>query len=189
MKLESLRLLNNKSVIELFEKILKKYSSCKLKDSLVILQCSKLKPYSKSYSHKFYRRAIKLGTGYDPIDDYERCPISVVVLSSLIGPVPYEFENEKIVRNYQLSVNKLPNRIYREVKDILVNRFVKFLEKYGKKFKYIIALVKNKYYDVMKSVNDIYTEKEIEILPKNRSLHIIREAWCELKVRLGEIYL
>ncbi|MHA1268928.1 MAG: DUF5591 domain-containing protein [Candidatus Helarchaeota archaeon] len=170
-----------------FQKILNEYSRYRKKKILILFQCSKTKPYSKSNSHRFFRKAVKLGTGFDPVNDYNKCPVSVVVISSLIGPVPYEFEDEMIAKNYQISINRIPNYQYQEIKEILIERVLKFLKKYGNYFKIIYALVKNNYLDIVETVNKRYKHKNIEILPKNQSLHIIREAWVELKDELNSI--
>ena len=171
-------------VVNYFSSILENFQP-KKKKILLFVQCSKQKPYSDSLSHGYIRRAISQVTGYDPYDFPEKNPIQIVVISSLVGPVPSQFETDPIPSNYDLSVNKISNQEFEIIKPILVERIIKFIKKFKKNYENIVFFVKNNYRElceaVLKKMNSSY-----KIIPK-KDLHMIREAWIELKFVLLNI--
>lgn len=174
---------NDSEVKEYFQFILENYEP--KKKILLLVQCSKIKPYSESISHSYIRKAISELTGYDPKDNPEKNPLEIIVISSLIGPVPYEFEKDYIPTHYNLSVNKINNSQFEEIKPILVQRLFKFLVKVRESYDHIIFFVKNKYRILAQEVIK-KSKMQIPILP-TRDLHMIREAWIELKFYLLKI--
>ena len=174
----------NDKVSEYFESILEKFIPVK-KHILLFVQCSKIKPYSSSLSHGYIRKSIYELTGYDPIKSPQKVPIQIIVISSLIGPVPYEFENDEIPSNYNLSVNKITKNQFDEIKPVLIKRISEFISRIQQNYTHIVFFVKNNYRIICEEVNKLHDSKYI-ILPK-RDLHMIREAWVELKFTLLEL--
>ena len=58
---------------------------------------------------------------------FTNVPIQIIVISSLIGPVPYEFEHDEIPINYNLSVNKITKDQFNDIKPILIKRISGFI--------------------------------------------------------------
>lgn len=88
------------------EYVLKKYTPSPKKRLLLILPCSKAKPYSLSPSYlSLYRPLIYLFLGRDIRDD--KCPIDVIAMSGMIGSVPLELEEYSPAPNYDFSLNAI----------------------------------------------------------------------------------
>lgn len=172
------------AIQEYFLLILEKFVPTK-KKILLFIQCSKIKPYSNSISHKYIRKAIEDAIGYDPYLFPENCQIQIVVISSLIGPVPYEFDIDYIPSHYNLSVNKITKNQFEEIKPILVERISKFLLKFKDYYEKIIFFVKNNYKIVCEECIE-RTKLKSTILPKKK-LHMTREAWIELKSTISKL--
>jgi len=173
-----------KEIQEYFESILKNFIPTK-KKILLFVQCSKIKPYSNSPSHKYIRKAITELTGFDPYDFPEKNPIQIIVISSLIGPVPYENESDYIPSHYNLSVNKITKAQFREIEPVLIDRISNFLLKINSNYEKIIFFVKNNYRIICEKVRG-NTNIDFIILP-SLELHMIREAWVELKYTLLDL--
>ncbi len=173
-----------KEIQDYFESILKNFVPIK-KKILLFVQCSKIKPYSNSPSHKYIRKAITELTGFDPYDFPEKNPIQIIVISSLIGPVPYENESDYIPSHYNLSVNKINREQFKEIEPILIGRISKFLLKIKNNYEDIIFFVKNNYRIICEEVKE-KTKIDFIISP-SIELHMIREAWIELKYKLLEL--
>ena len=177
---------------DVFSEEIEKYYKCilrkfkpKKKKILLFVQCSKIKPYSNSPSHKYIRKAITELTGFDPYDFPEKNPIQIIVISSLIGPVPYENESDYIPSHYNLSVNRIAKEQFREIEPILVNRISNFLLKIKDNYQDIIFFVKNNYRTICEKVRK---DTNINfIISPSPELHMIREAWIELKYKLLEL--
>jgi 7-cyano-7-deazaguanine tRNA-ribosyltransferase len=87
---------------------------------LLIIPCSKGKPYSSSRSHRFLTERLGEVLGN------QTQLIHKVILSGLYGPVPEECENEEPVKNYDFQL-----QYYNRSQINLVSKRVKdFLEKY-----------------------------------------------------------
>jgi len=173
-----------KEIQDYFESILRNFIPIQ-KKILLFVQCSKIKPYSNSPSHKYIRKAITELTGFDPYDFPEKNPIQIIVISSLIGPVPYENESDYIPSHYNLSVNKLSKVQFKEIEPILIERISNFLSKISDNYDEIIFFVKNNYRIICEKVKK-NTNINFMILPSSE-LHMIREAWIELKYTLLEL--
>ncbi len=169
---------NKKEVQDYYKSILNDFKPNK-KKILLFVQCSKIKPYSNSPSHKYIRKAIKELTGYDPSEFPEKNPIQIIVISSLIGPVPYERETDYIPSHYNFSVNKITKDQYHVIEPILINRISKFLIKIKDNYENIIFFVKNNYRTICEKVRE-ETKGDFIIIP-GKDLHMIREGWVELK--------
>ena len=173
-----------KEIQDYFESILENFIPIK-KKILLFVQCSKIKPYSNSPSHKYIRKAITELTGFDPYDFPEKNPIQIIVISSLIGPVPYENESDYIPSHYNLSVNKITRDQFKEIEPILVDRISNFLLKIKDNYEDIIFFVKNNYRTICEKVRK---DTNIDfIISPSPELHMIREAWIELKYKLLEL--
>ncbi len=171
--------------VENYYKFILRNFKPKKKKILLFIQCSKVKPYSNSPSHKYIRKAITELTGFDPYDFPEKNPIQIIVISSLIGPVPYENESDYIPSHYNLSVNKITKEQFKEIEPILIARISKFLLKVKDNYKFIIFFVKNNYRIICEKVRE---ENNINfIISPSLELHMIREAWIELKYKLLEL--
>jgi predicted RNA-binding protein len=99
------------------------------KPILLIIPCSREKPYSESHSHKYLSTQLE-----ESIPNWQD-KIDKVTLSGLYGPVPYECEEERPVLEYdfRLTTNN-KNQI-----EECTNRLVQFLERYGKHYEQCIA--------------------------------------------------
>lgn len=94
----------------------------------LFLPCSKEKPYSKSRTHEIIMKKIK-ESGID------HSKIHKITISGNYGPVPEEFENEEEILHY----NYLLNSNSKKRITLLVNRTVKYLEKHGSQYEYIVG--------------------------------------------------
>ena len=169
---------NKKEIQDYYKSILKDFKPNK-KKILLFVQCSKVKPYSNSPSHRYIRKAIKELTGYDPYEFPEKNPIQIIVISSLIGPVPYERETDFIPSHYNFSVNRITKDQYNVIEPILINRISKFLLKIKDNYEHIIFFAKNNYRTICEKVRE-ETKVDFIITPR-KDLHMIREGWVELK--------
>ncbi|MHC4563015.1 MAG: DUF5591 domain-containing protein, partial [Planctomycetota bacterium] len=86
--------LNSELVRRFNDFVINRYTPPADKKHLVFFQCSVRRPFSTSPSQASMRRAVQMATGCDPAQrhDFDKCPVHVVVLASLIGPVPYDLE-------------------------------------------------------------------------------------------------
>lgn len=99
------------------------------KPILLIIPCSREKPYSESHSHRHLSAYLE-----------ERIPnwqdvIDKVTLSGLYGPVPHECEKEKPILEYdfRLTINNQG-----QVEEC-TNRLVTYLKRHGKLYEHCIA--------------------------------------------------
>lgn len=87
---------------------------------LLVIPCSKGKPYSSSRSHKFLTQRLGEALGN------QTKLIHKVILSGLYGPVPEECENEEPVKKYNFQLQYYN----RSQIDLVSKRVIDFLEKY-----------------------------------------------------------
>lgn len=122
---------------------------------LLIIPCSKGKPYSESRTHQFMTQMLE-----DALGESARF-IHKVILSGLYGPVPQEYENEEPVRTYDFQLQPFnKNQI-----ELLVNRVVGFLEEYGGRYRLCLGYATSKAYrDVLEQVAK--QNQEFLVLPK-----------------------
>lgn len=100
------------------------------KDILLLLPCSKDKPYKTARSHQAIRSAVP--------DRH----VHVVTISGLYGPVPEELEEqpEVLLYDYVLSPEA------KEQGDEITRRITQFLKRYGTHYKFIVAYVTGRAY-------------------------------------------
>ena len=139
----------SKPVIDFFNYIMAEYQPPEDRDMLVIFQCSVSRPYSKSPSHSSMRKAIRLATGKDPKDEDCRC--HVVVLSSVIGPVPYDMENVYPATESGGGVKHMRPEQYRIALPVLAERMAAYLRKWHERYKVITTFTHSRYGDVMQA--------------------------------------
>ena len=119
--------IDSQSVLAFYNYIISEYKPPRDKRFLVFLQCSVRRPFSSSPSHASMRRAISVATGYDPSEDFESCPVHVVVLASKIGPVPYELEDVYPANVRGGGVKHFDSTYYARVKPILAERMAQYI--------------------------------------------------------------
>ena len=116
---------------------------------LVLLQCSVHRPFSKSPSHAFFRRAIATATGFDPAWQYRECPAHVVVMASRIGPVPYELENVYPANVSGGGVKHFSDDLYAAVEPVLARRMAEYLQRHAGRYEHVAAFGDRRYAEVM----------------------------------------
>ena len=129
--------------------VLNEYHPPPGKRFLVFLQCSVRRPFSSSPSHASMRRAIWAATGYEPAEDFERCPVHVVVLASRIGPAPYEFEDCYPANVRGGGVKSFSPDDYGRVKPVLVERMAQYLVAHHDQYDQAAAFTEGRYAEVM----------------------------------------
>lgn len=101
------------------------------KEILVILPCTKDKPYKFSRSHEAIRSAL-----------YKDQRIHIVTISGLYGPVPEELEEEPEILEYDYM---LSSQAHKQA-DFIKDRLVSYLKRYGNSYRQIFAYVTAKAY-------------------------------------------
>ena len=130
--------------------VLNRYRPPEDKKFLVFFQCAVRRPFSSSPSQAFMRRAVSVATGLDPARDFRRCPVHVVVLASMIGPAPYEFEDTYPVNVRAGGVKHFSDQHYASAKPVLAQRMADYLLAHGKRYKRVAAFTQGRYADVMR---------------------------------------
>jgi DNA-binding Lrp family transcriptional regulator len=161
--------------------VLHEYRPPRDKRFLVFLQCSVRRPFSTAPSHAAMRRAIRVATGYDPSpsQDFQSCPVHVVVLASKIGPVPYELEDVYPANVRGSGVKHFDWLRYERVKPILAQRMAQYLLTFQEHYERITTFTEGRYAEVMKAARDIVTAQGGEnlgfpILPRIGGPSIVR---------------
>lgn len=133
------------------------------KSVLLIIPCSREKPYSESHSHKHLSAYLEKN-----IPDWQ-CYIDKVTLSGLYGPVPYEYEKDKAVLEYDF---RLTTDNYGQIEEC-TNRLLRFLERHGDHYEHCIAYgTSNAYRTVFDKTAKQYTRLKIfPEKPKSRRLN------------------
>ncbi|MGD8238020.1 MAG: DEAD/DEAH box helicase [Armatimonadota bacterium] len=153
-KREDVRI-DSKAVLDFCDHILTEYNPPPDKDMLVFFQCSVSRPYSKSPSHGSMRKSIRLATGHDPRDEFDDCRCHVVVLSSVIGPVPYEMENVYPADERGGGVKHMSPEQYAAARPILAERMAEYLKRWHDRYKVITTFTSGSYGDVMEAAKAI----------------------------------
>lgn len=142
--------------------VLTNYTPSQKRRFLLILPCSKAKPYSLSPSYlSLYRPLIYLFLGRD-IND-KKCPIDVLTISGIIGPVPLELEEYSPAPNYDFSLNSI----------IGVSESMKLFELLAQQISYYLNRIIGLYDEVYSLVENVYRTvielalKQIQIQDKN----------------------
>lgn len=99
---------------------------------LLLLPCSQTKPYSESRTHRVVFEATN--QWHDEIHK--------VSISGMYGPVPKEFENLSQVKSYEYVLTNVES----DRQQLIIDRLVSYLEKYGDKFDTIVGYATSKTY-------------------------------------------
>lgn len=99
------------------------------KKILLIIPCSREKPYSSSHTHKFLSTHLE-----EAIPDWQS-KIDKVTLSGLYGPVPVAYETKPPVLEYEFSL--VGNNLAQI--ELCTNRLVQFLQRHGHCYDQCIA--------------------------------------------------
>ncbi len=156
--------LTSKPVLDFYKYISTKYTPPPNKDMLVFFQCSVSRPYSKSPSHGSMRKAIRIATGHDPKNDFEDCRCHVVVLSSVIGPVPYDMETSYPADERGGGVKHMSPEQFRTAKPILAERMAEYIRRWHDRYKVITTFTSGRYGDVMEAAKAL-AGVEFPVLP------------------------
>ncbi len=138
---------------------------------LLILCCSYKKPYSLSPSHlSLYRPLTYLFVGRDIKD--KKCPIDVLAVSGMIGPVPLELEEYSPAPNYDFSLNAISNVAgATDLFHLLAQRISTYLNRVLGFYEKAYSIVSNTYKTVLElalkqmHMQNRKTLKKIQIFP------------------------
>ncbi|NCO42911.1 MAG: hypothetical protein COZ06_38930 [Armatimonadetes bacterium CG_4_10_14_3_um_filter_66_18] len=125
------------------------------KDMLVFFQCSVSRPYSKSPSHASMRKAVRLATGKDPREDFGDCRCHVVVLRSVIGPVPYEMDDTYPADEPGGGIKHMSPEQYAFAKPLLAEPLAAYLRKWHTRYRVITTFTHDGYGSVMEKAKDL----------------------------------
>jgi len=157
----------SKPVLDFFNYVIARYQPPPSKDMLVFLQCSVSRPYSKSPSHASMRKGIRLAVGKDPRADFDECRCHVVVLSSVIGPVPYELEDVYPADERGGGVKHMGPEEYDFARPILAERLAAYLRRWHDRYRVITTFTHDRYGSVMDSAKRI-AGLDFPVLPDAR---------------------
>jgi 7-cyano-7-deazaguanine tRNA-ribosyltransferase len=131
---------------------------------LLMIPCSKGKPYSDSLTHRFMIKRLKEAFGEDSRG------IHKVVLSGLYGPVPGEFENEDAVRRYNFQLKH-----YDQIQmELVIERVVSFLNCYGGEYELCVGYATSRAYrEVLIAASNRY--ERLVVLPENPKSRRLKE--------------
>lgn len=116
---------------EAFNIVQKTYQVPENKDRLLLLACSKAKPYRLSSTHQGIYRFLQ-----EQVEDrLEFC--HKVTISGLYGPVPLDFEDDEQILSYEYVLSSRAM----EQKRLLVDRLVTYLRKYLPHYRRVVAYV------------------------------------------------
>jgi predicted RNA-binding protein len=148
--------------------VLKNYTPSHKRRFLLILPCSKAKPYSLSPSYlSLYRPLIYLFLGRDIHD--KKCPVDVLTISGIIGPVPLELEEYSPAPNYDFSLNSIIGVVEsKNLFELLAQRIAEYLSRTFSLYNEVYSLVDNAYRIVIEQAFN-----QIQILDKSalKKLH------------------
>ncbi|MFX1465263.1 MAG: DUF5591 domain-containing protein [Promethearchaeota archaeon] len=147
---------------------------------LLILPCSKAKPYSLSPSYlSLYRPLIYLFLGRDIHD--KKCPVDILTISGIIGPVPLELEEYSPAPNYDFSLNSIIDvSESMNLFELLAQRTSEYLSRILSLYDEAYSLVNNAYGIVIElAIKQIQISDKID-LRKVRSLPIASSNLPEL---------
>jgi len=145
------------------------------KKHLVFFQCSVRRPFSTSPSQASMRRAVQMATGFDPAprNDFAQCPVHVVVLGRLIGPVPYDLEEVYPATVSFGGVGHFSPHDYAILRPILAERMAAYIKKNKRRYKSYATFTSGRYGEVMADAAEI-AGVEMAIFPDPHGLRVIR---------------
>lgn len=165
--------IDSQPALEFHNHVIHEYKPPKDKRFLVFLQCSVRRPFSSSPSHASMKRAISVATGYDPKEDFERCPVHVVVLASKIGPVPYELEEVYPANVRGGGVKHFDRATYARVKPILAERMAQYIVAHRDNYDHISTFTESRYGEVMEAAKGI-AGVDFRVLPVLNGPRVLR---------------
>jgi tRNA-guanine family transglycosylase len=115
--------------------VMKKNYRIGRKKFMILLPCTQRKPYCTSNWHKAIRRRFER-EGFEEID-YEK-----ITISGNYGPVPQSFEDEPKILEYDFHLHSSN----KERINLLAERTIAFLKKYGPKFGHVFGYCTSKAY-------------------------------------------
>ena len=167
--------LNSELVRRFNHFVINDYTPPKDKKLLVVFQCSVRRPFSTSPSQASMRRAVQMATGYDPAprNQFAECPVHVVVLASLIGPVPYDLEEVYPATVSFGGVGHFSGRDYKTVLPILAERMAAYIAANRRQYEHIATFTSGRYGEIMADAADI-AGVDIAIFPDPAGPRVIR---------------
>lgn len=149
---------------------------------LLIIPCSKGKPYSQSLTHRFIRQRLEEAFGE------ASQKIHRVVLSGLYGPVPDEFENEDPVRRYNFQLKHYDQKQM----ELVTDRVVSYLKLYGHEYELCVGYATSRAYrEVLVEASSQY--EYLAVLPEEPRSRRLKEFFRtknveELMETLGTVF-
>ena len=145
------------------------------KKHLVFFQCSVRRPFSTSPSQASMRRAVQMATGYDPAprNDFAKCPIHVVVLGSLIGPVPYDLEEVYPATVSFGGVGHFSDSDYSIVRPILAERMAAYITANKRRYQTYATFTSGRYGEIMSDAAEL-AGVAMAVFPDPRGPKVIR---------------
>lgn len=157
-----------------FDVLAREYGPPEEKDILLIVPCSQQKPYSDSRTHSVLTK--KLGRHRDTIHK--------VTISGMYGPVPEEYEEEQPVLEYEYVLAKEDETQM----ELVTDRLVTFLDRYGDNFDKIVGYVTSKTYrEVMETAFETYGRGTV--FPRNPEVLQLTEFFRSSNMRELSEYL
>jgi len=157
--------IDSATVLAFNEFVLRGYTPPADKRWLVFFQDSVRRPFSKSGSHAFMRRAVSVATGHDPAREFDACPVHVVVLASRIGPVPYELEEFYPADVRGGGVKHFGDDHYFRIRPILAARMAEYITAHGRHYEQMATFTDSRYGDVMREAAKL-AGVELPIFPQ-----------------------
>jgi len=190
--------LNSQLVRRFSDFVIHDYKPPAGKKHLVFFQCSVRRPFSTSPSQASMRRAVQMATGYDPAPrkDFAECPVHVVVLASLIGPVPYDLEEVYPATVSFGGVGHFSPSDYAIVGPILAERMAAYIKANKRRYKSYATFTSGRYGEVMADAAEL-AGVEMAIFPDPAGPRVIRmgqsrprqywqKYWIQLSLELAD---
>ena len=165
--------LEEDAVVRFHNFVINKYEPPEDKRFLVFFQCSVRRPFYQSPSHGPMRRAISVATGYDPWYHFEKCPVHVVVLASMVGPAPYELQDVFPVNVRGGGVKHFGPDHYAFARPILAERMAAYITAHRDCYDRFATFTEGRYADVMYEARDI-ADVECAIFPDEGGARVRR---------------
>jgi len=167
--------LNSELVRRFNDFVVNQYRPPKDKKHLVFFQCSVRRPFSTSPSQASMRRAVQMATGYDPAprNDFAKCPVHVVVLASLVGPVPYDLEELYPATVSFGGVGHFGNSDYAKVRPILAERMAAYIKANKRRYKNYATFTSGRYGQVMADAAEL-VGVDMAIFPDPKGPKVVR---------------
>ena len=121
------------------------------KRMVVFAQDASGRPFSSTPLHRCLRAAIATATGCDPVTDFLRCPVHVVVVAGGLGPVPYDLEGLFPANVPSQSLKQLPDEQYRKVRSSLTRRMAAYLASHSGSYDRLVAFAEGRCADMIVS--------------------------------------